>query len=90
MFSLKEMSSNRLFIYHLLRRSLRYHCPITACYEWDIQDVYDEMANHRNGDNPIGMTALTIKAMGDVLKGRAKTQCATLLFVLRPTSNRHV
>ena len=68
MFSLKEMSSNRLFIYHLLRRSLRYHCPITACYEWDIQEVFDEMANHRNGDNPIGMTALTIKAMGDVLK----------------------
>ena len=49
MFSLKEMSSNRLFIFHLLRRSLRYHCPITACYEWDIQDVYDEMANHREG-----------------------------------------
>ena len=34
----------------------------------DIQEVFDEMANHRNGDNPIGMTALTIKAMGDVLK----------------------
>ena len=68
MFSLKNLSSNRLFIFHLLKRSQSFHCPISAGYEWDVQEVFDEMAVHRERGEELGMTAFIIKAMGDVLK----------------------
>ena len=68
MYSIKKLSSNRLFIYHLLRRSLKHHCPITAVYDWDIEEVYSYIQAQKSEPDSIGMTALVIKATGDTLK----------------------
>ena len=68
MYSIKQLSSNRLFIYHLLRRALKHHCPISAVYDWDIEDVYSFIQAQKGEPNSIGMTAVVIKATADTLK----------------------
>ena len=57
MYLLKQLSSNRLFIYHLLRRSLRYHVSITAVYDWDVEDVYVYYSGAKGEPDSVGMTA---------------------------------
>lgn len=43
MYETRSLSSNRAFIFHFIRRALRYHSPITACLRIDVTDTLERI-----------------------------------------------
>ncbi len=58
----QKLSSNRSFIYHLLRRSARFHVPIMATARIDITDTLARIERDRAKGRSVGLVALFIKA----------------------------
>jgi pyruvate/2-oxoglutarate dehydrogenase complex dihydrolipoamide acyltransferase (E2) component len=68
MFESRKLSSNRTFIYHLLQRAQRYHCPITSTAHWDVTDTLARIERDRARGRSVGFVSFFIKATGLVLQ----------------------
>ena len=69
MFTTRSLSSTRVFIYHFLRRSMRYHCPMTACLRIDVTDTLQRIEECRAAGRKVSFisyltlaTAKTVEA----------------------------
>ena len=62
MYEFKPLSSNRTFIYHFLKRALRYHCPITANLRIDVTDTLKRIEECRSNGRKISFIAYTTLA----------------------------
>ena len=67
MFTRKPLTKNRLFIYHMLRRARLSHSPLSINYLWDAHDVLERLERLSQENGKVGLTALVIKATGDLL-----------------------
>lgn len=65
---IEPLSANRTFIYHLMRRAMRYHSPITATAELDITDTLARIERERARGRSVGLVSLFIKATAQVLR----------------------
>jgi len=63
----EPLTANRTFIYHLMRRAMRFHSPITATILLDITDTLARIERERGLGRRVGLTALFIKATAQVL-----------------------
>ena len=92
MFSRKPLTKNRLFIYHLLRRARFSHSPLSINYLWDAHDVLERLQRLSQENDKVGLTALVIKATGDLLNEhpRLNTRLFRGLFRLELVSYNHV
>ena len=64
----ETLSNQRTFIYHLLRRSVRFHAPITVTCIFDITDLEAKIAKERERGNSVGLIASFIKATALCIK----------------------
>ncbi len=58
----QKLSSNRSFIYHLLRRTARFHVPIVVSARIDITETLARIERDRERGRSVGLVALFIKA----------------------------
>jgi len=59
---IEPLSSNRTFIYYLMRRSMRYHSPISASCIFDITDTLARIDRDRAAGRKVGLVSAFIKA----------------------------
>ena len=92
MFTRKPLTKNRLFIYHMLRRARLSHSPLSINYLWDAHDVLERLERLSQENGKVGLTALVIKATGDLLgeHPRLNTRLFRGLSRLPLVSYRHV
>ena len=64
---IERLSPNRTFIYHLLRRSVRFHTPITVTAALDITETLARIERERARGRRVGLVSLFIKATAQAL-----------------------
>ena len=72
MYQSKPLSNNRLFIYHFLRRALKFHCPMTACLRLDITDTLKRIEQCREAGQKISFIAYTTLASAKTIEAHPK------------------
>ena len=62
MYSVNQLTKHREFTFHLLRRFMRHHCPISLVVEIDVTDLMAEIQAMRDEGKRIGFVACLTKA----------------------------
>jgi len=62
MYNSKPLSNNRVFIYHLLKRMLRFNCPMSATFHFDVTDLYKVIKGLKKKGYSIGIVSSLVKA----------------------------
>ena len=62
MFTSKPLSRQRLWVFHLLRRTQRFHCPISNISEIDVTESLARVQALRDEGRSVGFTAFLAKA----------------------------
>ena len=62
MYDSKPLSNNRVFIYHLLKRMLRFNCPMSGTFHFDVTDLYNKINDLKKEGYSIGLVSCLVKA----------------------------
>ncbi|MCO4743732.1 MAG: 2-oxo acid dehydrogenase subunit E2 [Proteobacteria bacterium] len=66
-FTTRKLTSMRMMIYDMLKRTREYHAPTLATFEWDVTDTLARIEELRAKDVRVSMASLLIKATGEVI-----------------------
>ena len=72
MFNTRSLSSNRVFIFHFLRRALRYHCPITACLQIDVTETLKRIETCRSNGQAVSLTSYITLASAKTIEAHPR------------------
>ena len=62
MYKSKPLTNNRIFIYHLLKRMLKFNCPMSATFHFDVTDLYNKIKVLKKEGYSIGLVSCLVKA----------------------------
>ena len=62
MYDSKPLSNNRIFIYHLLRRMLRFNCPMSGTFHFDVTELYERIKDLKKEGYSVGLVSCLVKA----------------------------
>ena len=68
MYEAKSLTNNRVFIYHFLKRTQRFHCPMTAVLRIDVTDTIQRIEELRAEGHKVSFIAYLCKATAKTIE----------------------
>jgi pyruvate/2-oxoglutarate dehydrogenase complex dihydrolipoamide acyltransferase (E2) component len=68
MYEAKPITNNRVFIYHFLKRTQRFHCPMTAILRIDVTDTLQRIKEMRAEGHKVSFIAYLCKATAKTIE----------------------
>lgn len=68
MYRVQKFSKNRQFIYDLLRRATKFHCPFSSTIEVDCSRAQELLRELRKNGQKVSFTAYMVKVTGHLLQ----------------------
>ena len=68
MYEAKPLTNNRVFIYHFLKRTQRFHCPMTAILRIDVTDTVHRIIEMRAEGHKVSFIAYLCKATAKTIE----------------------
>jgi len=68
MYTSNKLSNNRVFIYHLLRRMLKFNCPMSGTFHFDVTDLYAEIKKLKKEGRSVGLISCLVKATSLIME----------------------
>ena len=62
MYESKPLTNNRVFIYHLLKRMLRFNCPMSGTFHFDVTELHKKIKSLKKDGHSIGLVSCLVKA----------------------------
>lgn len=92
MYTSNWLSKNRVFIYHFLRRTQRFNCPISGTFHFDVTDLLQAIQKARSDGRRIGMVACLTRATAKAMEAnpRLNNRIFHGLFGKREVSFDHI
>lgn len=72
MYEARPLSSNRVFIFHFLRRALKYHCPMTACLRLDVTETLKRIETRRAQGEQVSLISYITLASAKTIEAHPK------------------